>query len=157
MKSRRITELLVAVLIVLVAAMVLTPAAKRAMRNALKTSADHSPPPAMFEERLTFDQAMARGEAEGKPVFAVFSASWCPPCGTYKRGALSDARVAAAIRGRMIPVYVDVDQQRAAPSRFNVRSIPTTMVLKGDERVRGAIGALSADELLRLIDESLRE
>lgn len=156
MKRRRITELLIAVLIVLVAAMVLTPAAKRAMRSALKASADHSPPPAMFEERLTFDQAMARGEAEGKPVFAVFSASWCPPCGTYKRGALSDERVAAAIRGRMIPAYVDVDQQPAAAQRYKVRSIPMTMVIRGEERVRGAIGVLSADELLRLIEESRR-
>lgn len=113
--------------------------------------------PRIFEEGLTYEQATERATREKKPVFAVFSATWCGPCQVYKKGALSDPRVEAFVKEKMIPAYIDVDEQRAAAEKFSVSSIPATAVIKNGERVQGSIGLLSADELLKFLDEAARK
>lgn len=110
--------------------------------------------PLMFAEKLTYEQASERSRDENKPIFAVFSATWCGPCQSYKKGALSDTRVEKIVREGYIPAYIDVDEQRSAARKFQVSGIPVTMVIKGGEREHGAIGRLSADELLKFLDEA---
>lgn len=116
--------------------------------------AGKAPTPALFSDQFTFEQAAERGVKEGKPVFAVFTASWCGPCQSYKRGALADPAVEKLVRASFIPVLVDVDQQRDVASKFQVSSIPQTAVIRGDQRIRGAIGQLDKDELSKFVRES---
>ncbi|MBL8745164.1 MAG: thioredoxin family protein [Phycisphaerae bacterium] len=113
--------------------------------------------PRMFEEGLTFEQASERSFNEGKPVFAVFSATWCGPCQAFKKGALSDSRVEKFVKDNFIPAYVDVDEQKSAARMFKVSSIPAIAVIKGTERVRGAIGLMNADELIRFLEEAQKD
>lgn len=113
-----------------------------------------APTPGMFEDHLTYEQAAERSAKVGKPIFAVFSATWCGPCQAYKKGALADPRVEEIVRARMIPACIDVDQQRAAAERFQVSSIPATAIIKNGERVQGAIGLLNTDELLTFLEDA---
>lgn len=113
--------------------------------------------PKMFDEGLTFEQASERSLKEGKPIFAVFSATWCGPCQAFKRGALSDPRAEKFVKENFIPAYVDIDQQKSAARMFKVSSIPAIAVIKGTERLRGAIGLMDAEELLKFLDAARKD
>ncbi len=113
-----------------------------------------APTPELFSDGQTLDGAMEQSAAPGgKPVLAVATADWCPPCQSYKRGALADARVAEAVRARTIPVYVDVDADPDAAAALGVSSIPATYLIVDGAVAASFTGAKGADELLRWIDE----
>lgn len=107
--------------------------------------------PKLFAEKLTYAQAGEKAKKEGKPVFAVFSARWCGPCQSYKREALADERVREFVEGRMIPAYIDIDQDRATAEKFGVSSIPATSVIQGGTVAKSAIGNMSTDLLLEFL------
>ncbi|MDX2114087.1 MAG: thioredoxin family protein [Planctomycetota bacterium] len=106
-----------------------------------------APLPAMFGEKLTFEQALERSRLESKPIFAVFSATWCGPCQSYKRGGLADPRVNEFVKKHMIPAYVDTDEQPKAARDCGVSGIPLTTALDGGKVVKRGLGALTGDEL----------
>ncbi len=115
-----------------------------------------APTPQVFDEGWTLTEAKVESASSAKPVLALLTADWCPPCQQLKRGALSDSKVAAAIKERTIPVYVDVDHAAQDAQQFaNIRSIPTMVLQVGDEEVGRVTGVVGAGELLRWLDETL--
>jgi len=102
-----------------------------------------APTPKVFDAGLTLAAAEKMSTEQHKPVLAFLTADWCGPCQAFKRGAWSDESVAALIRDRAIPVYVNVDDSPDARSFGNVRSVPTTIVrYDGQElgRIEGGMG-----------------
>jgi len=77
------------------------------------------------------------------PVVVDFWAPWCGPC---KVMAPEFAKAAAMLEPHVRLVKVDTESQQALATRFNLRSIPTTMLFVGArERARqpGAMGAVA--------------
>lgn len=68
----------------------------------------------------------------GKPAFVLFTADWCPPCRTLKRGVLADSRIRAALNDRYVMVKVDLSDRHGPNAglagQFEVGSIPTVIV-----------------------------
>lgn len=115
------------------------------------------PVPAMFQEgtgSLSLDEALRQSEATGRPVFAVVSAGWCPPCRVYKAGALVDADVEAWVEQNAIPVYIDADHDAHDASRLRTQYLPTTYVIRGGEIVAARSGNLGAGELMTWLREA---
>ena len=83
--------------------------------------------PEGFETSLA--SATARAAKEGKPVFAVATATWCGPCQNLKRDSLSDPEVLRLIGEHAVPVMVDVDKDREGAVALRVRGIPLTAVV----------------------------
>lgn len=75
-----------------------------------------------------FDKALQQSKTTKKPVVAVFSAGWCPPCQYMIKDVFSEKPVMAAMEN-YVPVYIDVDKQRALKKNYNIRSVPTFFVL----------------------------
>ena len=75
-----------------------------------------------------------------KPVLYEFSAAWCGPCHQLENEVFRDARLAALINEKFIPVKV-VDRQRETgknppdvarlQSSYKVRAFPTIVVVQG--------------------------
>lgn len=107
--------------------------------------------PAWIADAEDLGTAIQRSKAEGKPVFVVTSASWCPPCQTYKKKTLSDPEVSAFLQDNAIPVYVDVDEHPDHAQALKVRSIPTTFVLSGDEVIERRGGVLGGGEIRSIV------
>lgn len=112
-----------------------------------------APPPASFEWRSDLDEALADARTTGRIVFVDFHATWCPPCITMKHDVWPDPAVGTAMKAGFIPVAIDVDRDPRTSSRYDVRAIPTLLVLDSDGAVLDRATYLGKSGLLKLLDE----
>ena len=78
------------------------------------------------------------------PILVDFWASWCEPCKAL--GPILE-KLAAEFNGGFLLAKVDVDKEQQLAGHFQVKSIPTVMLLKNGQIVDGFPGALPESQL----------
>ena len=102
------------------------------------------------ESSHVFDATAATFEAEvlqaslKVPVLVDFWAAWCGPCKTL--GPILE-KLAAEYNGAFRLAKIDVDAEQQLAGAFQVRSIPTVMLVKDGQLVDGFPGALPEGQL----------
>jgi putative thioredoxin len=97
-----------------------------------------------------FDASLPRFEQEvilkskETPVLVDFWATWCGPCKTL--GPILE-KLAAEYNGGFLLAKVDVDQEQQLAGYFQIKSIPTVMLVKDGQIVDGFPGALPEGQL----------
>jgi thioredoxin 2 len=86
------------------------------------------------------------------PVLLDLWADWCGPC---KMIAPVIEELAAEMRGRVRVAKLDVDKNPMTASRFNVRSIPTLLVLKGGREIDRIVGVQPKSEITRRLERAI--
>ena len=69
-----------------------------------------------------------------------FTASWCGPCQTMSK-SLEEAKLNLPIE------VVDIDAHPELAMDFNIRSVPTLIMLDGNTEMKRCIGLRSTQEL----------
>ncbi|GMA15172.1 thioredoxin TrxC (plasmid) [Deinococcus metallilatus] len=83
------------------------------------------------------------------PVLVDFWAPWCGPC-RVMGPVLED--IAREQAGKVRIVKVNVDENPAAPARFQVQGIPTMILFKGGQPVDRIVGAVNKNALMQRLN-----
>lgn len=89
---------------------------------------------------------------QDKPVLVDFFAEWCPPC---KVQAPILEELKDRISGKADIIKIDVDKNQPVSSKYQIQSIPTLILFKNGEIKWRKAGVSQANELEKLINESL--
>lgn len=103
-------------------------------------------------ETFTDDNWAREVVASTRPVLVDFWAEWCQPC---KALVPALEAVAAQYAGRLRVGKIDVDENSTVPEQYNIRTLPTLLVIKGGAVAEQRIGLMSRDALVKLIDAHL--
>jgi thioredoxin 2 len=91
-------------------------------------------------------------ESTTTPLVVDFWAAWCEPC---RAMAPVFERLAEEYAERARFAKVNVDASGALARRFNVRAIPTVLVLRQGTIVSNTVGAQTAARLRQIVDAAL--
>lgn len=102
--------------------------------------------------------ALARAEAERRPVMVELYATWCPACRDLDR-TLRDEKVGEWVDARLVAVRYDVDTSagRRLSEIYGVEAIPTTLLLDARGNLVGKlVGTGSPEGLVEALEQLLR-
>jgi thiol:disulfide interchange protein len=96
-------------------------------------AADHGFPEGSPKFETKYKAALDEAKKTGKPIVAVFSASWCPPCQANKKNVYPAAAV-KPYHDKFVWVYLDADEDanKKVMEEFGVSSIPHIQFLSKD-------------------------
>jgi len=86
------------------------------------------------------------------PVLLDLWAPWCGPCQTI---APAIEQLASEMAGRVRVGKLNVDENPVIAERFNIRSIPALLVLKGGREVDRIVGAQPKHEIQRRVERAI--
>ena len=72
-----------------------------------------------------------------------FGASWCGPCRAFKP-------VMESLQSELPIQFIDVDSSPQTAAQYNVRSVPTTIVVQNGMEIGRAVGAKTKEEIRSL-------
>ena len=105
---------------------------------------------------VTVTDATFSTEVEHSPL-PVLLDMWAPWCGPCRMIAPVLEELASELAGRLRVAKLNVDENQVTASRFNVRSIPTLLVLKSGREVDRLVGVLPKAELMRRLERVLAQ
>ena len=85
-----------------------------------------------------------------KPVLVDFWAEWCQPCRVL---APTIEVLAEEYSDRVKVGKLNVDENTATSGTYQVRGIPTVLLIKGGEVKEQVVGLTSKDNLSKLIEK----
>jgi thioredoxin 2 len=100
---------------------------------------------------LTATDATFAREIEGSPLPVLLDA-WAPWCGPCRSIAPVIEELAAEWAGRVRVAKLNVDENPATAARFELRSIPTLLLLRNGKEVDRIVGAGPKSEIVRRLE-----
>lgn len=99
----------------------------------------------------SFDEFINTSEL---PVLVDFWASWCGPCLAMEPVI---KQIAKEYSGRIITIKVNVEEKQQIATKYQIGSIPTTMMFLKGRSIMYSIGYQTVDEFRILINEQLQK
>lgn len=86
------------------------------------------------------------------PVLVDFSATWCQPCRAI---APFVNQLAGEYEGRVKVTAIDIDESPATAQKYQIRGVPTLLMIKGGKVVGQQVGAAAKTKIAALMDGAL--
>ncbi|XP_035541825.1 thioredoxin-like protein slr0233 [Juglans regia] len=98
----------------------------------------------------SFDDLLANSD---KPVLVDFYATWCGPC-QFMGPVLNE--VSARLQDKIQVVKIDTEKYPSIADKFRIKALPTFILFRDGEPYDRFEGALTADQLIQRIENSLK-
>lgn len=95
------------------------------------------------------------GELVERSPLPVLVDAWAPWCGPCRIIAPVIDELAAEMAGRVRVAKLNVDENPMTASRFNLRSIPTLLVMRGGREVDRIVGVQPKAEITRRLQRAM--
>jgi len=103
---------------------------------------------------MTVTDASFLADVERSPLPVLVDA-WAPWCGPCRAVAPVIEELAQELAGRVRVAKLNVDENPATAARFDVRSIPTMLVMKGGREIGRIVGAQSKETLRARLESAI--
>ncbi|XVE60116.1 hypothetical protein DITRI_Ditri05aG0101400 [Diplodiscus trichospermus] len=97
----------------------------------------------------SFDELLANSD---KPVLVDFYATWCGPC-QFMVPVLN--QVSSTLKDKIQIVKIDTEKYPSIADEYRIQALPTFIIFKDGKSFDRFEGALSADQLIQRIENSL--
>ncbi|KAG6625984.1 thioredoxin Y1, chloroplastic-like [Carya illinoinensis] len=98
----------------------------------------------------SFDDLLANTD---KPVLVDFYATWCGPC-QFMAPVLNE--VSARLKDKIQVVKIDTEKYPSIADKYRIEALPTFIIFKDREPYDRFEGALTADQLIQRIENTLK-
>ncbi|MDZ4818993.1 MAG: thioredoxin family protein [Planctomycetota bacterium] len=95
------------------------------------------------------DVAKQMAKQHNRMVLVHFGAPWCEPCTVLERDVFSRPEIKLAIESHFIPVKLNADESGALTSMYDIRKLPSDVILSPNGEVIGKFNSpLNGDQYL---------
>lgn len=100
-----------------------------------------------------FEKAREASTKTGKPIVAMFSASWCGPCKAMIANVYPTDEAMTALKD-FVPVYIDSEKQQELASENDIRAFPTFVCFAKDgESVDQHVGGGGVEKFTQMLSK----
>ncbi|UPZ14602.1 thioredoxin family protein [Flavobacterium humidisoli] len=84
---------------------------------------------------VPYKTALENAKKEGKPLFVMLYADWCPHCNLMKTEVLNDPAVIDFLNKNFVCTYKNIEKEEgiALKNQFNTKSLPTFLFIDSNE------------------------
>jgi thioredoxin-related protein len=98
------------------------------------------------------EEIFESAKIQGKPIFMVITAEWCPSCKLYEENTLDTKEVSMILNRDFLPILVDLDKKEKIAREYMIRGTPTTIIFsKEGEKLLSIPGYVYKDTLIETL------
>lgn len=105
-----------------------------------------------------YKKALETAKTEGKPLFIMLYADWCPHCNQMKKEVFSDPNVMDFLKENYVCIWKNIEKEEglALKNKYNTKSLPTFLFLDSNETLLYALkGEMKTTEFMTEVKYAL--
>lgn len=100
--------------------------------------------------KIINDEQLNESIKSGEKTLVLFSADWCGPCKIIKP---SLEKLEEELSDKINIVKADVSEAENATKKFNIKNIPTCVIIEGENEIARFSGVKNEDQIKKFLQE----